>query len=408
MPDATYDNQNIFAKILRGELPCIKVYEDDHTVAFMDIMPQADGHVLVLPKEGAAELFDLSDDAASAAIRTTRKLARAVRAAFTPPGIAIFQLNGSAAGQTVPHRYPAATARPRAGRQRQAQGSGREDHRRTAGRISATVTARRMAPPNLPAPAGAGRLLRRSGRRSQHHHRRAGRCATTRRCHVAAPGDQQPARQRTGSHPHRRAHRRDDLDSAAEGRHRRAQPRTGHSARRPAAAVRAVLPRHPLAGAIRHAVWCAVEPVHRRAGQQPAGWADRVPARVSGLTQGLRTDPLCRRRTRCILPVVAQNLPIRGHHHQTDEAQQAARGVDVFGHGKARRRAFDRLTGQPEPHARRHVDRLARLEPDVLALMLLRDPQQPGLCGDGLGPCRPPAHRHARPVQFEYSDFAHD
>ena len=81
MPDATYDNQNIFAKILRGELPCIKVYEDDHTIAFMDIMPQADGHVLVLPKEGAAELFDLSDDAASAAIRTTRKLARAVRAA---------------------------------------------------------------------------------------------------------------------------------------------------------------------------------------------------------------------------------------------------------------------------------------------------------------------------------------
>ncbi len=103
MPDATYNDQNIFAKILRGELPCIKVYEDDHTIAFMDIMPQADGHVLVLPKEGAAELFDLSDEAASAAIRTTRKLARAVRTAFTPPGIAIFQLNGSAAGQTVLH-----------------------------------------------------------------------------------------------------------------------------------------------------------------------------------------------------------------------------------------------------------------------------------------------------------------
>ncbi|MGF2528831.1 HIT domain-containing protein, partial [Ralstonia pseudosolanacearum] len=101
MPDPTYDNQNIFAKILRGEAPCIKVYEDEHTLAFMDIMPQADGHVLVLPKEGAAELFDLSDDAAAAAIRTTRKLARAVRRAFTPPGIAVFQLNGSAAGQTV-------------------------------------------------------------------------------------------------------------------------------------------------------------------------------------------------------------------------------------------------------------------------------------------------------------------
>ena len=124
MPDATYNDQNIFAKILRGELPCIKVYEDDHTIAFMDIMPQADGHVLVLPKEGAAELFDLSDEAASAAIRTTRKLARAVRTAFTPPGIAIFQLNGSALPRTAAlQRYAAATARPRAGGFGQAQGA---------------------------------------------------------------------------------------------------------------------------------------------------------------------------------------------------------------------------------------------------------------------------------------------
>jgi len=121
MPDATYDNQNIFAKILRGELPCTKVYEDEHTLAFMDIMPQADGHVLVLPKEGATELFYLSDAAAAAAILTTRKLARAVRDAFAAPGIAVFQLNGSAAGQTVPHvhfhvlpRYPETALQPHA------------------------------------------------------------------------------------------------------------------------------------------------------------------------------------------------------------------------------------------------------------------------------------------------------
>ena len=69
-----YDTNNIFAKILRGEIPCIKLFEDEHTLAFMDIMPQADGHVLVLPKEGAAELFDLSDDAASAAIRVLARV----------------------------------------------------------------------------------------------------------------------------------------------------------------------------------------------------------------------------------------------------------------------------------------------------------------------------------------------
>jgi histidine triad (HIT) family protein len=98
-----YDPQNPFAKILRGELPSIKVYEDDFSLAIMDIMPQADGHVLVLPKEAAAEIFELSGDAAAACIRTTQKLAKAVKAALNPPGIMIAQLNGSAAGQTVPH-----------------------------------------------------------------------------------------------------------------------------------------------------------------------------------------------------------------------------------------------------------------------------------------------------------------
>lgn len=98
-----YDPQNPFARILRGELPCVKVYEDSATLAIMDIMPQAPGHVLVLPKEAAVELFGLSDEAAAACIRTTKKVAAAVKAAMGAPGIMVAQFNGSAAGQTVPH-----------------------------------------------------------------------------------------------------------------------------------------------------------------------------------------------------------------------------------------------------------------------------------------------------------------
>jgi len=98
-----YDSNNIFAKILRGELPCIAVYEDDATLAFMDLMPQADGHVLVIPKEAAENLFDLSDEAAAACIRTTRRLAIAVRKAMGVDGVHVAQLNGAAAGQSVPH-----------------------------------------------------------------------------------------------------------------------------------------------------------------------------------------------------------------------------------------------------------------------------------------------------------------
>jgi len=98
-----YDPQNPFARILRGELPCVKVYEDAHTLAMMDIMPQAEGHVLVLPKEAAAELFALSDDGAAACIRTTKKVAAAVKAALGAPGVMVAQFNGASAGQTVPH-----------------------------------------------------------------------------------------------------------------------------------------------------------------------------------------------------------------------------------------------------------------------------------------------------------------
>ncbi len=98
-----YDNQNIFAKIIRGEAPCFKVFEDEHTLAFMDIMPQAEGHTLVIPKEPAENIFDLSADGAAALARTTKRIAEAVRKVTGAPGVMLAQLNGSAAGQTVFH-----------------------------------------------------------------------------------------------------------------------------------------------------------------------------------------------------------------------------------------------------------------------------------------------------------------
>jgi histidine triad (HIT) family protein len=100
-----YDANNIFAKIVRGEAPCFKVYEDAHTLAFMDIMPQAEGHTLVIPKEGAESIFDLSPEGAAALIKTTRKVAAAVREVTKAPGIMLAQLNGAAAGQSVFHAH---------------------------------------------------------------------------------------------------------------------------------------------------------------------------------------------------------------------------------------------------------------------------------------------------------------
>ena len=100
-----YDEQNIFAKILRGDMPSIKLYEDDRTLSFMDIMPQADGHVLVIPKTPAVTFLDLPDDAAAAVMATAKKIAAAVVKTFDAPGFMMVQLNGSAAGQTVPHYH---------------------------------------------------------------------------------------------------------------------------------------------------------------------------------------------------------------------------------------------------------------------------------------------------------------
>lgn len=98
-----YDDQNIFAKILRGEIPCTKVYEDDKTLAFMDIMPQADGHTLVIPKEPAITLMDLSPESAAYTINIVQKVGKAIQTALGAEGIVLMQLNGSKAGQTVPH-----------------------------------------------------------------------------------------------------------------------------------------------------------------------------------------------------------------------------------------------------------------------------------------------------------------
>ncbi|MBF7690980.1 MULTISPECIES: HIT family protein [Acinetobacter] len=98
-----YDTQNIFAKILRGEIPAIKVYEDDRTLAFMDIMPQAQGHTLVIPKAEAVTLLDLSADDAAYTIQIVQKVARAIEKALDASGIVLMQLSGETAGQTVPH-----------------------------------------------------------------------------------------------------------------------------------------------------------------------------------------------------------------------------------------------------------------------------------------------------------------
>lgn len=98
-----YDTNNIFAKILRGEIPCIKLYEDALTLAFMDIMPQTEGHALVIPKEPATTIFELSDEAAAACMATVRRIGNAQKKGLGAEGVVLMQLNGPEAGQTVPH-----------------------------------------------------------------------------------------------------------------------------------------------------------------------------------------------------------------------------------------------------------------------------------------------------------------
>lgn len=98
-----YDPNNIFAKILRDEAPAHRVYEDHHTIAIMDVMPQSDGHTLVIPKVACQDVFEIDAETAVAVMRTAQKIARGVQQAFQPDGVALMQFNGAAAGQTVFH-----------------------------------------------------------------------------------------------------------------------------------------------------------------------------------------------------------------------------------------------------------------------------------------------------------------
>lgn len=98
-----YDPNNIFAKIMRGEVPCVKVYEDAGTLAFMDVMPEGEGHVLVVSKEPAENILDLSAEGMAAMMATTQKVAKAVDKALKPGGILLKQYNRAPAGQSVFH-----------------------------------------------------------------------------------------------------------------------------------------------------------------------------------------------------------------------------------------------------------------------------------------------------------------
>jgi len=101
----TYDPANVFAKILRGELPAHRVYEDEHTLALMDIMPRGEGHTLVIPKNPARNLLDVAEDDLAKTILTVQRIARAAKRAMNADGITIQQFNESAGGQVVFHLH---------------------------------------------------------------------------------------------------------------------------------------------------------------------------------------------------------------------------------------------------------------------------------------------------------------
>ncbi len=102
---SSYDPANIFAKILRGEIPAHQVYSDGDTIAFMDVMPQGIGHTLVLPKAPSRNLLDADPAAIGPLMRTVQRIARAVKRAFEADGVTIIQFNEPAAGQTVFHLH---------------------------------------------------------------------------------------------------------------------------------------------------------------------------------------------------------------------------------------------------------------------------------------------------------------
>lgn len=105
MTNKSYDDGNIFARILRGEVPSHKIYEDAETFAFMDIMPRGDGHCLVIPKKPARNILDVDPESLNAVMRTVQKLSRAVVKAFNADGVTIQQFNEPAGGQVVFHLH---------------------------------------------------------------------------------------------------------------------------------------------------------------------------------------------------------------------------------------------------------------------------------------------------------------
>jgi histidine triad (HIT) family protein len=100
-----YDDQNIFAKILRGEIPCYKVHENQHTLAFLDIMPRSPGHTLVIPKAPARGILDIADEDFAEVARTARRIAVAAVKAFDAEGIIVQQFSEAASGQVVFHLH---------------------------------------------------------------------------------------------------------------------------------------------------------------------------------------------------------------------------------------------------------------------------------------------------------------
>lgn len=103
--NGSYDPDNIFAKIIAGEIPCAKIYEDEHILSFMDAFPQTRGHCLVIPKAASRNLLDATGKTLGRVIGRTQKVATAVKEALNPDGIIITQFNGAPAGQTVFHLH---------------------------------------------------------------------------------------------------------------------------------------------------------------------------------------------------------------------------------------------------------------------------------------------------------------
>jgi histidine triad (HIT) family protein len=100
-----YDPDNIFAKILRGEIPSTRVYEDENAIAFMDVMPQGTGHTLVLPRAPSRNLLDADPATLGPLMAVVQKIARAVKAAFNADGVTVIQFNEPASGQSVFHLH---------------------------------------------------------------------------------------------------------------------------------------------------------------------------------------------------------------------------------------------------------------------------------------------------------------